>query len=126
MSYLVEKSDIETLFQELWVHTPVFFENVPVSTDSEWVRLTILNGDARQVTMGDDPGFRYPGVVIVQIRTKKDLGSGRAMELADHVHNMFLNRILGKIRFKVPRIDRGPIDEEWFVINVSVDFYRGS
>lgn len=126
MSYLVEKSSIETFFQDNWTETPIFFENTIESRLEEWVRLTILNGDAYQASMGDDPAFRYPGVVIVQIRIRKDLGSGRAVDLADIISEMFTNLVLGAIRFKVPRLDRGPIDQEWFILNVSVDFYRGS
>lgn len=127
MSYVAEKSTIEQFFATQWTHTPYYFENVHIDTPpDEWVRLTIGNGDAFQASMGDNPAFRYPGVVFVQIRTKKNLGSGRAVELADLADGLFKNLVLGNLRFKVPRLDRGPIDEEWFILNVSVDFYRGS
>lgn len=126
MSYHAEKVAIETFFQNNWTATEVFFENTVSKGLEEWVRLTILNGDSFQASMGDDPAFRYPGVVIVQIRIRKDKGSGRALALADLVDSLFRTLVLGNIRFKVPRLDRGPIDEEWFILNVSVDFYRGS
>lgn len=127
MSYATEKSTIEQFFEAAWTHTPFYFENVHVDDNhDEWVRLTIVNGDAFQASMGDNPAFRFPGVLYLQIRTKKNLGSGRAVELADLADGLFKNLVLGNIRFKVPRLDRGPIDEEWFILNVSVDFYRGS
>lgn len=127
MSYEIEKSTIETYFQTHWTETPVVFDNVQAPDGlSEWVRLTIVNGDAYQASMGDNPSFRYTGVVLVQIRTKRNIGAGRALRLADQVDNLFRLLVLSNIRFKVPRLDRGPIDEEWFINNVSVDFYRGS
>lgn len=127
MTYAAEKSTIETFFEQNWSGTVVVFDNVQAPTDiDEWVRLTILNGDAYQASMGDNPAFRYPGVVIVQIRTRRNIGSGRAVALADAVDALFKLLVLGNIRFKVPRLDRGPIDEEWYINNVSVDFYRGS
>lgn len=127
MSYEAEKSTIETYFQSNWTATPIVFENVKAPDGAnEWVRLTIVNGDAFQASMGDNPAFRHIGVVIVQIRTRRNIGSGRAIRLADMVDGLFRLLVLNNIRFKVPRLDRGPIDEEWFINNVSIEFYRGS
>lgn len=127
MSYAAEKSTIESYFENNWTETPVVFDNVKAPEAlSEWVRLSIVNGDAYQASMGDNPVFRHIGVVIVQIRTRRNIGSGRALRLADQIDSLFRLLVLDNIRFKVPRLDRGPIDEEWFINNVSVDFYRGS
>ena len=126
MSYTQEKQDIEDFFRANWSHTPIAFENGEMDSDGEWVRLTIVNGDAFQASMGDNPAFRYPGVVYVHIRTRKDIGSGRAIQLADYVDNLFKNLVLTNLRFKVPQIRRNPSTNEWFQIVVSTEFYRGS
>lgn len=126
MTYKQEKLDIEGFFQTNWADTVIVFENGPASTDPEWVRLTVQNGEARQVTMGDAPEFRYPGVVYVQIFTPKDVGSGRALELADKAEALFKTLVLGKIHFKVPRVTKVPSNAEHYQVNVSTEFYRGS
>lgn len=127
MSYVQEKSDIETFFTANWPHTDIMFENGDYTgSNDEWVRLTVLNGEAYQASMGDDPAFRFPGVVVVQIYTKTDKGSGRALQLADFVDGLFRILVLGRINFKVPQVRRDPNPGEWFQINVSTDFYRGS
>lgn len=132
MSYLQEKVDIETFFAGQWSHTPYVFDNCMSMEDDEWVRLSIQHGDSFQASMGDNPAFRHIGVVFVQIYTKPNTGSGRAMELADLVDQMFRNLVLTNLRFKVPqvrhihnnsRINQRP---EWLQVNVSTEFYRGS
>lgn len=132
MSYLQEKLDIEEYFRTGWTHTPITFENGESFEDEEWVRLTISNGRSFQASMGDNPAFRHYGVVYVQIYTKTNVGSGRALELADFADTMFRNLVLTNLRFKVPQVRRIPNNQrvnlrpEWLQINVSTEFYRGS
>lgn len=131
MSYLQEKLDIEAYFQANWNDTPITFENGESLDDDTWVRLSVVNGPARQVSMGDNPDFRYYGMVYVQIYTKKDVGSAGALALVDKVDNLFKNLVLTNLRFKVPQVRRQPISQqtsqrpEWLQINVSTEFYRG-
>lgn len=125
MSYAQEKKDIEEYFRANWSHTPIEFENGEADYDGEWVRIVVLNGESFQASMGDNPAFRHIGVVYVHIRTKKDIGSGRALELADLVDGLFRILVLGDIKFRVPQIKRAPSNTEWFQISVSTEYYRG-
>lgn len=126
MNYQQEKKIIEEYFKLNWPHTPVMYENKNYIGDSDWVRLSIQHGDSFQATMGDDPAFRFIGVVNVQIFTKTDTGSGRALELVDFVDALFRNLVISTIQFKVPQVRKVPSTTEWFQVNVSTDFYRGS
>lgn len=51
MNYQEEKRIIEEYFKPLWTHTPAMFENKQYDGDSEWIRLSVQNGDAFQATM---------------------------------------------------------------------------
>lgn len=126
MNYQQEKKIIEEYFKLNWSHTPVMYENKNYIGDSDWVRISIQHGDSFQATMGDDPAFRFIGVVNVQIFTKTDTGSGRALELVDFVDALFRNLVISTIQFKVPQVRKVPSTTEWFQVNVSTDFYRGS
>lgn len=126
MSYAQEKKDIEEYFLLNWTETPVVMENGESSESGDWVRLTIQHGDALQVSMGDNPAFRHIGVVYVEIFTATDAGSGRAVELADIADQLFRNLVLTNLRFKVPQVRKVPSETEWYKINVSTEFYRGS
>ncbi len=126
MSYLQEKIDIETYFEANWTETPIVFENKTYDGATEWVRISIQNGDAFQASMGDSPAFRFIGVVFVQIFTKTDTGSGRALELVDLVDALFRNLVLTNLRFKVPQVKKMGKSGEMYQTNVSTEFYRGS
>ncbi len=126
MNYQQEKRIIEEYFKLNWTYTPVMYENKNYIGDSDWVRISIQHGDSFQATMGDDPAFRFIGVVNVQIFTKTDTGSGRALELVDFVDALFRNLVISTIQFKVPQVRKVPSTTEWFQVNVSTDFYRGS
>jgi hypothetical protein len=125
MSYLQEQIDIEDFFKLAWTENPAVYENGLSLEDPEWVRLTVLNGNAKQVTMGDDPAFRHYGLVVIQIFTKPNIGAGRAKQLADLIDVMFRNALISNLRFGVPQIMRGPSSPDWYQLNVSIAFYRG-
>lgn len=125
MNYSEEKVAIEQYFESNWSHTPIVFENGESINTSEWVRLTILNGEAFQASLGDNPAFRHIGVVIVSIFIPKDVGSGRALQLADLVDSIFRLATISGIVFRVPQIKKiGGGD--WYQVNVSTEFFRGS
>lgn len=125
MNYSEEKSIIESHFEANWGHTPIVFENGVSMEDDEWVRISILNGDAFQASLGDNPVIRHIGIVVVSIFTKKDEGSGRALQLADLVDSIFRLATISGIVFRVPQIKKiGGVD--WYQVNVSTEFFRGS
>lgn len=126
MNYLQEKIAIESFFSGNWVSTEIAFENGPSPDADEWVRISIQNGEAFQASLGDSPAFRYPGMVFIQIFTRKDGGSGRALELADELNDLFKLTVVDGIVFKVPQIKKiNSADSEWYQVNVSIEFYRG-
>jgi Bacteriophage related domain of unknown function len=128
MSYRAEQEAIEEHFTTNWSATFIVYDNgAPPENETEWVRLTIHNDDALQASMGDDPSFRFWGMFFVQIFTAKDIGAGRAMELADLVDGLYRNAVVSNIHFKVPQVRKVPlVDSEWYQVNVSTEFYRGS
>lgn len=126
MNNLEEKMVVEQLLSAEWP-TPIFFENTFAdNTLSEWARATILQAQSSQVTLGDNPEFRVYSTLFLQIFTKKNIGSGRAMQLADEAVNLLRNLDTGGLRFLVPQISRSNDSGEWFQINVSTMFYRGA
>lgn len=128
MSFLTEQTDIEGFFRANWNHTAIAFDNVEFNPSiyEEWVRFVVRNGNARQSSMaGDNPGFRYYGVIYVQIFTRANIGTGRALALADLVTGLFRSASVNGIQFKTPSITRvGNMEDSWFQINVDCPYYR--
>jgi hypothetical protein len=128
MSFKAEQTDIEQFFRSGWPYTVIAFDNVEFNPAAynEWVRFVIRNGNARQSSIaGNNPGFRYYGVIYVQIFTRASIGTGRALELADFVTGLFRSANVNGIQFKTPSITRvGNMEDSWFQINVDCPYYR--
>lgn len=125
MSFLLEKKTIEQYLQNNYTQTLVKFENDEMNEDvDEWIRISIQNSNSNQASLGDDAIFRYVGILFIQIFTKSDIGSGRALEIADSLTTLFRAKRINDIVFKVPSIQKVGLYQGWYQINVSTKFLR--
>ena len=112
----------------LWTHTATALGNAvfePVS-GTPWVRLTVLDGAGRQVTIGS-PGKscdRHDGVIALQIFTPADEGESRARWLADAAAIVFRKQAFDGITCLVPRVTAIGNEGAWFQMNVDFAFWR--
>ena len=63
-------------------------------------------------------------MLFVQIFVKPDIGSGRALELADTITTLFRAKRIGGIVFLVPKVQKVGVFKDWYQVNVSVEFSR--
>lgn len=129
MSYADARDATCGRFEALWAgRTPVAWPNrgfIP-PTAGEWVRLTILDGEARQASIGN-PGanlHRHSGVIAVQVFAQIDSGTRAARDLADHAAAIFRNQRFGDIRCGVPSVREVGPDDVWFQVSMSCPFER--
>jgi len=134
MGFDATSSVIRSRFNTQW---PGLQPNVPFQLDNQgqneedfptrdepWVRLTILDGDAAQVEMGNTRRWRRPGVVEVQIFVPAGDGDGRSAELADSVRDIFEGRTISGVIFRATsrqRVGRGR-DAAWMQWNATTPF----
>lgn len=125
MSFLQEKIDLETHISTNLTGVALVFENQSQRNDAlEWVRVNILNADGKQISLGDNPYYRYIGLLIFQIFIKPNVGSGRAKQIADQITTMFRGITLHGMTFDPPTMDTVGESGGWFQINVSTKFSR--
>lgn len=135
MSYAAERASIETRWNTLWVtgspsaaRTPTSYEDVPHEPveGTPWVRLTILNGEGRQLSSGDPLNnmHRYVGIISLQIFTPAGQGSAAGKVLADLAAAVFRNQRFDSIYSRVPYVSGTSIDGNWQQTNVNVPFWR--
>ena len=135
MSYSAERASIEQRWATQWVtgspsaaRTPTAYENVPYEPieGTSWVRITILNGEGRQLSMGDvgNNTHRYAGVIALQIFTPAGAGSDAGKELADLAAAVFRNQRFDSIYCRVPYISGTSIEGQWHQTNINVPFWR--
>ena len=135
MSFDSERSAIEARFLAQWVTgspasprtaigMPGHTFTPPVGQSS--VRLSILNGQGLNMSMGD-PGanlVRYAGVLMINIFTPGGEGTKAARDLADLIQPIFTNWRSGTLLFRT--MDTGPADETppFYMLPVSFAFER--
>ncbi|UXO93744.1 structural protein [Pseudanabaena phage Pan1] len=121
---------IRQRFETLWgVTTPVQYPNVKFDApeDAPWVRLSIIDTDARWASMGvpDSNIERHLGQVTVQIFVPSGTGEGSATEYADQVKAIFRSwrDATSGLRFLVPPYARTiGVDGKWYQVNVVAPF----
>ena len=125
MTFLAQKAALETYISMNLTGSNLVFENQSQSnTVQEWIRVNILNPDGNQISLGNNPYYRYIGLLIFQIFIKPNTGSGRAIEIADQITSLFRGQKISGMTFKPPVID--PVGESggWYQLNVSTQFSR--
>lgn len=125
MSFAAQKQSIEAHVIANLTGIDLVFENQSQGNKvSEWIRVNILNTDGKQISLGNNPYYRYTGLVIFQIFIKPNIGSGRISQISDQITQMFRSMKIDGITFNVPILD--PVGESggWYQANVSVKFFR--
>lgn len=137
MSFASERSAIETRFHTEWLtgspaalRTPVGFDGHAFEppTDEASVRLTILNGQGFNQSMGD-PGsniVRYAGVVMIQVFTPGGQGSSAARALVDLIEPIFTNWRSGNLLFRSMSLGSPDQSAPFYMVPVSFPFQRDS
>ena len=133
MSFADERRAIETRMQSNWTHSsvPIQFDNVPShrgNPTDPWVRLTIMNGDARVAALGNSL-HRHGGLIDIDVFVKENSGTAGARVYADSAAAIFKQVTLsagssGTIKTGVPRIVRVGARDGWYQLKVSVGYRR--
>jgi len=126
MSYVVERSDIEARLNTGWTTTPIAWDNIPyVPTPGiSWIRCTILPGDVETLEFGRDTTKEYMGIIDIGIFTQKNTGSVVARGYADTLSTLFSMVAFGTIDCDPAKVMNLGIDEDWYMMNVSIPYTR--
>lgn len=95
-------------------------------TDASSVRLSILDGQGFNLSMGD-PGanlVRYAGVVVIQIFTPGGVGTKAARDLADLIQPIFTNWRSGSLLFRTMNTGTADDTAPFYMLPVSFAFSR--
>ena len=144
MSYASERQAIEEHWLSLWVkgsppvprtETGLLGIKFDPATGVPWARLTIINGEARQVSMGS-PGantVRHVGTIMVNlfypmpVARAGELPSRAARELAemaDAAAAVWRNASFGGIQCFTPYVTDTVVDGAWLRSTVVTPFWR--
>lgn len=118
-------------WQAGWPHTPTATGNATFepTPGQPWVRLSVLDGASRQVSVGTPTGGgvldRSDGVIAIQIFTPDDQGEAQGRWLADAACILLRRKSLaGGITTRVPSVIVVGNEGAWHQINVTCPFWR--
>lgn len=116
------RAAIESRFATLWVNgaqprTPIGFDGHTFPPVKNSVRLTILDGEGRNASVGS-PGtnlVRHAGVVAIQVFTEGGKGTAASRAYEDQIATIFRNVTVDGIRFGVPYVS-GSLEQAPYLI----------
>lgn len=130
------RAAIEGRFASHWVNgaqprTPIGWDGHTFTPVKNSVRLTILDGEGRNASVGS-PGtnlVRHAGVVAIQVYTEGGKGTAASRVNEDQIADIFRNVTVDGIRFGVPYVS-GSIEQAPFLIRTvmipfTVDNFNG-
>lgn len=126
MSYAQERIDIETRLNTNWTTTAIAWDNVAYipTPGTAWVRCTILPGSAEGLAFGQDTDIEYLGIIDIGIFVPKNTGSAIGRGYADTLATVFNMEDFGTIECEEAFIQNLGIDEDWYMISVTIPFKR--
>lgn len=120
---------IRERFESQWTATPIAWPNRVFDPPAEepWVRFAISMGEGFQVDLNPNPRERHPGVVIVQVFTPLDKGTGAGELLGEDVAAVFRRWSttfpMGSVLFQTPSVLYAGKRDGWAQHNVRAPFW---
>lgn len=116
------RAAIEGRFATQWMNgsqprTPIGWDGHTFTPVKNSVRLTILDGEGRNASVGS-PGsnvVRHVGVLAIQVFTEGGKGTAASRTYEDLIAAIFRNVTIDGIRFSVPYVS-GSVEEAPFLI----------
>lgn len=106
--------------------TTVAYDNAAFTPprDTLWARATILPGSRERANAGVPVRYRLPGVLVLQIFDRAELGDGRAIEEVDRLGAVFESVTAGGVVYMTPYLVRVGVDNDgWYQINLNCPWY---
>jgi hypothetical protein len=133
MGFEIVRSAIESRLDTNWGSTTdIAWENVrfEATQDEYWIRPTILEGEAEQITLESTPLYRTIGLLTIGVFAPEGEGTAQARTHADSLAAIFRGAKFSGLTFWTPTITRAGTgvtqtgaNNGWFQLNVDTPFY---
>jgi len=125
MSFDTIRRDIENRVADNWMVTPVAYENAPFEEPQSepWIRVRIFDDVTRRITIGNPATYRHAGLLVLEIFTPKNSGTGTARTYAGTLATLFRDVQFSGLTFREPSLSNGGEENGWFKMNLSTPFF---
>jgi len=126
MTYKAESIAIESRFAVAFTVCPVKYANVQFNpTPGEaFAEIHVIGADSMRASIGDTNLHRNVGIISVNIYEPLHTGTATGKEKADLAAAIFRSASFGGITCRSPKVVEVGEIKEWYVINMSVPFFR--
>jgi hypothetical protein len=132
MTYETERAAIEGRFKTAWdaayaaMKVGYDGQKFEFIRDTNSVRLTILDGNAEQISFGN-PGtnlVRHVGVIMIQIAVPGGAGTVAIRPIADAAMTIFRNQTFGGVRCRIPYVLSRDEEPPFLIWTIACPFER--
>jgi len=105
---------------------PTQYDNTTTFSRPEngrWARITVKEGEQRQVSIGSTKRYRKIGILTVQVFTPIGQGDKDARVVADYIAERFRCVDDADVHFNTPHMEVIGRTEKWWQVNVTCPFY---
>lgn len=129
-TYETERETIYSYFFSNFNMLPIIWQNQEntLINEEEFVRISIINGDNLQKSIGTTKLYRSLSNLIIEIFVKKNTGVSKANEICQEIDGLFKSKKFDaeQIQFRSPnKIVIGNMDN-YYKVNMICSFYRNS
>jgi len=126
MSYEAESIAIESRFATAFTGCPVKYANVDYTPTKReiFAELHVIVADSMRASIGDTNLHRNVGIISVNIYVPLHTGTAEGKALADTAAAVFRSQSFNGITCRSPKVVEVGEVGEWYVINMSVPYYR--
>jgi len=126
MSYQAETIAIESRFASGFTACLVKYSNVNFepTAGTAWAELRVIVADSIRASIGDTNLHRNVGIISVNIFEPRGIGTAAGKLKADLAAAVFRSQSFSGITCRSPKVVEVGEVEEWYVINMSVPYFR--
>lgn len=128
-----EERAIQERLEANYFASPIKWDEAPLDDDLirgiGYIAVFILNGASQQISLGNHPVDRHPGVILIQSFTPEGEGSRTARTRFDLIDPIFKRKEFtlgdsGLIRTRVPSMTRVGTQDGWYQSNIEIPYIR--
>lgn len=126
MTYAAEQAAIQTRFYNNYTATQVKYDNIEFTPTpgTAFAEFEIHDGEQHPISVADTILYRNPGIISINIHIPLNTSIQTGMAYADTAAAVFRGQQFSGITCRGAGITRIGEFDQWFIINVSIPFFR--
>lgn len=111
----------------LHADVPIRYENtatVDLATqETPFIGVTTRYVKSEQVSLGDNPTYRYQGYIYLDVYVKELTGTQIALTLLDDLTQLFRSKVINGVHTRTPMPAAGLVKDGWMRQSMNVPFW---